>query len=50
MEDFLTRGQVFLKPYFFENYRPVHVGEVFPVYNQELDMTVDFKVGTFLHH
>jgi len=36
--------EVFLKPYFFENYRPVHVGEVFPVHNQELDMTVDFKV------
>eukprot|EP00960_Hanusia_phi_P026915 746529-Hanusia_phi.AAC.6 len=40
----LTMDQVFLKPYFFENYRPVHVGEVFPVHNQELDMTVDFKV------
>jgi transitional endoplasmic reticulum ATPase len=35
---------VFLKPYFFENYRPVHAGEVFPVYNKELDMTVSFKI------
>ena len=30
---------VFLKPYFFENYRPVHAGEVLPVHNKELDMT-----------
>jgi transitional endoplasmic reticulum ATPase len=36
--------EVFLKPYFFENYRPLHVGEVFPVRVEELDQTVDFKV------
>ena len=35
---------VFLKPYFFENYRPVHAGEVLPVYNKELDMTIMFKI------
>ena len=35
---------VFLKPYFFENYRPVHAGEVFPVSNKELDMTILFKI------
>jgi transitional endoplasmic reticulum ATPase len=36
--------ETFLKPYFWENYRPVHAGEVFPVHNEELDITVDFKV------
>jgi len=36
--------EVFLKPYFWENYRPVHAGEVFPIANEELDMIVDFKV------
>lgn len=36
--------EVFLKPYFQDNFRPVHVGEVFPVHNEELDRTVDFKV------
>jgi transitional endoplasmic reticulum ATPase len=35
---------VFLKPYFFENYRPVHAGEIMPVYNKELDMTIVFKI------
>jgi transitional endoplasmic reticulum ATPase len=36
--------ETFLKPYFWENYRPVHVGEVFPVHNEELDVTIEFKV------
>ena len=36
--------EVFLKPYFFENYRPVHVGEVFPVHDKDLDQTIEFKV------
>jgi transitional endoplasmic reticulum ATPase len=36
--------EVFLKPYFQDNFRPVHAGEVFPVHNEELDRTVDFKV------
>lgn len=35
---------MFLKPYFFENYRPVHAGEVFPVHSKELDVTLSFKV------
>jgi len=34
----------FLKPYFFENYRPLHVGETFPITDDKLDMTIDFKV------
>jgi len=36
--------EVFLKPYFFENYRPLHAGEVFSVTNDEQEMTVDFKI------
>jgi len=35
---------VFLKPYFFENYRPVHAGEVMSVYNEELDTSIMFKI------
>jgi len=34
----------FLKPYFFENYRPVHAGEIMPVYSAELDQTIMFKI------
>jgi len=36
--------EVFLKPYFFENYRPLHSGELFQVHNEELELTIDFKV------
>eukprot|EP00282_Hemiselmis_andersenii_P031211 CAMPEP_0169459816 /NCGR_PEP_ID=MMETSP1042-20121227/18150_1 /TAXON_ID=464988 /ORGANISM="Hemiselmis andersenii, Strain CCMP1180" /LENGTH=807 /DNA_ID=CAMNT_0009572255 /DNA_START=50 /DNA_END=2471 /DNA_ORIENTATION=+ len=36
--------EVFLKPYFFENYRPLHVGEAFSITDEKLDITIDFKV------
>lgn len=36
--------ETFLKPYFFENYRPVHAGEVFPVTDDASGITIDFKI------